>query len=81
MDRAHHIVMADGHTFDIKRKSRTHASTVESYLTVEGADWQVVMTRGHLGRPFGMRGGAIVGLKVHEERRFILVSCPRRCRQ
>ena len=31
-DRAHHIVMADGHTFDIKRKFRTPASTVESYL-------------------------------------------------
>lgn len=49
-DRAHHIVMADGHTFDIKRKFRTPASTVESYLTVEGADWQVVMTRGWTNR-------------------------------
>lgn len=49
-DRAHHVVMAGGRTFDIKRRFRTPASTVESYLTVEGADWQVVMTRGWTNR-------------------------------
>lgn len=49
-DRAHHVVMADGRIIDVKRKFRTPASTVESYLIVKGADWQVVMTRGWTSR-------------------------------
>jgi len=36
--------------FDTGRGPRPPASTVESYLTVEGADWQVVMTRGWTNR-------------------------------
>lgn len=56
-DRAHHIVMADGRAIDVRRKFRTPASTVESYLVVKGADWQVVMTRGWTSR-FEVRDSA-----------------------
>lgn len=49
-NRAHHVVMADGRTFDLKRKFRTPASTTESYLTVSGAGWKIVTRRAWTSR-------------------------------
>lgn len=49
-DRAHHVVMADGRAFDLKRRFRTPASTTESYLTVSDADWRIVTRRAWTSR-------------------------------
>lgn len=49
-DRAHRVVMADGRTFELKRKFRSPASTAESYLTISGTDWKVAAHRAWTSR-------------------------------
>lgn len=49
-DRAHRVVLADGRTFELKRKFRSPASTAESYLTISGTDWKVAAHRAWTSR-------------------------------
>lgn len=49
-DRAHHVTMADGRTFELTRKFRVSASTTESILTVSGLDWKIATRRAWTSR-------------------------------